>query len=184
MKGILILVMTLICMSSLMAFENYQTAMGFHFGTSTGSGYSVRHWGKTNGFQGTIAAYAYGSKGPDYEWSDFDDDNYKNARRQTGLLGLNYLWNLQRTPTYHFYVITGGSYTLQKVKRYYKPLEHDHPILSKWVNDNKWAIGAGPGFEMKFAERFHVSVELPITYNQKDDIVMYIPAVGVYYYFR
>jgi hypothetical protein len=37
---------------------------------------------------------------------------------------------------------------------------------------------------MKLANRFHVSVELPITFNHKDDLVMYIPALGIYYYFR
>jgi hypothetical protein len=91
---------------------------------------------------------------------------------------LNYLWNLQRTKDYHFYIISGGSYSLQKVKRYYNPETY------KWVNDNKWSVGAGPGFEMKLANRFHVSVELPITFNHKDDLVMYIPALGIYYYFR
>lgn len=178
MKRILLILIAVVCFSGLMAFENYNTSMGFHFGTSTGSGYSVRHWTNTNGYQITIAAYAYGSRNPEYDNNDFYDDNYKNARKQTGTLGLNYLWNLQKTKDYHFYIISGGSYSLQKVKRYYAPEDH------KWVNDNKWTVGAGPGFEMMLAERFHVSVELPITYNHKDDIVMYIPAVGVYYYFR
>lgn len=178
MKRYLLILLAIMCVSGLFAFENYNTAMGFHFGTSTGSGYSVRHWGKSNGYQATIAAYAYGSKNPDYSNSDFVGEDYKNARRQTGLLGLNYIWNLQKAKEYHFYVLTGGSYTLQKVKRYYSPND------SKWVNDNKWSIGAGPGFEMMLADRFHISVELPITYNHRDDIVMYIPAVGIYYYFR
>jgi hypothetical protein len=183
MKRYLLILFAIMCISGLFAFENYSTAMGFHFGTSTGSGYSVRHWGKGNGFQATIAAYAYGSKSPEYDANDFDsDENYKNARRQTGLLGLNYIWNLQKTKEYHFYVLTGGSYTLQKVKRYYAPV--GGVIESDWVNDNKWSIGAGPGFEMMLADRFHIAVELPITYNHKDDIVMYIPAVGIYYYFR
>ncbi|MDD3097882.1 MAG: hypothetical protein PHU99_09205 [Candidatus Cloacimonetes bacterium] len=178
MRRYLLIMIALCGITSLMAFEGYSTSMGFHFGTSTGSGYSVRHWTTTNGFQGTIAAYAYGSRNPDYESSDFNGDDYKNARRQTGMLGLNYLWNLQRTKDYHFYIISGGSYSLQKVKRYYDPETY------KWVNDNKWSVGAGPGFEMKLANRFHVSVELPITFNHKDDLVMYIPALGIYYYFR
>lgn len=184
MKRYVLILLAVMGMSALMAFEDYSTSMGFHFGTSTGSGYSVRHWTSSNGFQGTIAAYAYGSKNPNYDNSDFYNKPYKNARRQAGSLGLNYLWNLQRSPDYHFYILSGGSYTLQKVKRFYEPESPSGEITSKWVNDNKWSIGAGPGFELKLAERFHMSVELPITYNHKDDIVMYIPAVGIYYYFR
>ncbi|HQQ67338.1 MAG TPA: hypothetical protein PLX77_00780 [Candidatus Cloacimonadota bacterium] len=185
MKRYLLVLIALLAFGSLMAFERYSTAMGLHLGTSTGKGYSVRHWNKTNGYQATFSAYAWGSRHPDYEYSDFDaDEDYKNSRKQTGNFAVNYLWDLQRTNEYHFYLITGGNYTIQKVKRYHKPISSSYPILSEWVNNNKWAIGVGPGFELKLAERFHFTCELPITFNQRDDIVMYVPAIGVYYYFR
>ncbi|HOA30072.1 MAG: hypothetical protein KBB33_02700 [Candidatus Cloacimonetes bacterium] len=182
MKRFLLVLIALLAFGSLMAFEHYSTAMGLHMGTSTGKGYSVRHWSKTNGYQVTLSAYAYGSRHPDYEYYDIDGD-YKNARKQTGNFAVNYLWDLQRTKAHHLYIITGGNFTLQKIKRYYKPISNGDPIVSKWVDNNKWFIGVGPGVEMKLGERFHFSVELPITLNHRDDIVMYVPAAGIYYYF-
>lgn len=180
MKRIVLCLIVLVGLNALFAFQGYNSAMGLHFGTSTGNGYGIRHWNAQNGYQVVISAYAYGSKNPHYDIYDFDKD-YKDARRQAGELGLNYLWDLQRTRDYHFYIMSGGSYKLQKVKRFYKPNSGRSP---EWVRDDKWSVGAGPGFEWKLAERFHMSIELPITYNQKDDIIMYIPALGIYYYFK
>lgn len=175
MKRIVLCLIVLLAINALFAFNDYSTAMGLHFGTSTGNGYSIRKWNDNNGYQLVFSAYAFGSKkAPTY----FDDKNYKNGRRQAGEMSFNYLWDLRRTSDYHFYIMSGASYKLQKVKRFYRTGD------TEWVRDDKWAVGAGPGFEWKLAERFHMSLELPITYNQSDDIVPYIPALGIYYYFK
>lgn len=177
MKRIILSLIALVAINALFAFKGYDSAMGLHFGTSTGNGYSIRKWNGSNGFQAVFSAYAYGSKkAPRY----FDGKEYKDGRRQAGELSFNYLWDLRRTNDYHFYIMSGGSYKLQKVKRFYRDEDRD----PEWIRDDKWAVGAGPGFEWKLAERFHMSLELPITFNESDDIVPYIPALGIYYYFK
>ncbi|MCB5270719.1 MAG: hypothetical protein LHW56_02620 [Candidatus Cloacimonetes bacterium] len=174
-----ILIVLMVCASAhLLAMDAYDTAMGLHFGTSTGNGYSIRKWGKSSAYQVTFAAYATGQRDPNYHNSDFTHNEYHTARKNSVSLGANYLWELHDSDRYKFYVMTGMAYTMRKVKRYYAPDDN------KWVRDDRWTIGAGPGFEFEFSDRFHVSVELPMTYNNKDDITMYIPSGGFYYYFK
>jgi len=175
-KAMFLIILFAAC--SLMAESKYHTAMGLHFGISTGNGYSVRTWGTDNAYQFTFAAYATGDKDPDYKPSDFYNHDYRDARKNSLSLGVNYLWGLLRAESYDFYLITGGSFTYRKVKRYSSAYD------SRWVQDNRWAIGVGPGFEFEFSDRFHVAIEVPMTYNHKDDITMYIPSGGFYYYFK
>jgi len=173
------MIVLLLCgLTALSAMDKYDTAMGLHFGASTGNGYSIRKWGDANAYQFTFAAYATGDRNPDYDEYDFTGTDYRNARKNSVSLGVNYLWGLLNSERYNFYLMTGMSYTLRKVKRYYAPED------SKWVRDDRWAVGAGPGFEFEFSDRFHVCIEIPMTYNHNDDITMYIPSGGFYYYFK
>ncbi len=171
----------LICfllISGLLIAENYNTAMGLHFGTSTGNGYSYRKWGDAGAFQVTFAAYSTGDRNPDWNDSDFINRDYKDARKNSISLGMNYLWDLLQTEKYRFYLMTGTAYTYRKVKRF------TDPNTSSWERVDRWAIGVGPGFELEFSDRFHFSIEIPMTYNHNDDIIPYIPSVGFYYYFK
>lgn len=174
----LFIVLFLIVLAQLSAMDKYNSAMGIHIGASTGNGYSFRKWGETSAYQLTFSAYATGEKDPNYTSSDFTDHDYRNARKMNITFGGNYLWGLLTADHYNFYLMTGMSYTFRKVKRYYSVVD------SKFVRDDRWAIGVGPGFEVEFSDRFHLSIELPITYKQNDDITMYIPCAGFYYYFK
>jgi len=40
------------------------------------------------------------------------------------------------------------------------------------------------GYIAKSELPFSLAMELPITFNWKKEVVMYIPQVGVYYYFK
>lgn len=158
-----ILVVLFVCLSAHLAgLDKYNTAMGVHFGTSTGNGYSVRNWGKSNAYQLTFAAYTSGKR-----------NSTHNPRKNSISLGANYLWGLHDSEHYNFYIISGMAYTVRRVKE-----------DGIWESDDRWTAGAGPGFEFEFSDRFHVSIELPMTYNYKDDITMYIPSAGFYYYFK
>lgn len=174
-----ILIILFVCVTAHLAgMDKYDTAMGLHFGTSTGNGYSIRHWGKSNGYQATFAAYAIGKLNPEFDANDFVYDEFHTARKNSVSLGANYLWGLHDSERYKFYLISGMAYTVRRVKRYYAPDE------SKWRSEDRWTVGAGPGFEFEFSDRFHVSIELPMTYNYKDEIQPFIPAGGFYYYFK
>ncbi|MCB5263053.1 MAG: porin family protein, partial [Candidatus Cloacimonetes bacterium] len=155
-----ILILLFVCVSAHLAgMDKYNTAMGVHFGTSTGNGYSIRKWGNTNAYQLTFAAYTTGNRNSNH-----------NPRKNSISLGANYLWGLHDSQRYKFYVLSGMAYTIRRVKE-----------DGTWESDDRWAVGAGPGFEFEFSDRFHVSIELPMTYNYKDDITMYIPSGGFYY---
>ncbi|MCB5265506.1 MAG: hypothetical protein LHW41_04605 [Candidatus Cloacimonetes bacterium] len=174
-----ILIVLMVCASAqLAAMDTYNTAIGLHFGTSSGNGYSIRKWGDSNAYQVTFAAYATGKRDPIYQNSDFNNHEFRTARKNSVSMGVNYLWGLHDAERYKFYVMTGMSYIMRKVKRYYAPDDN------KWVRDDRWTIGAGPGFEFEFSDRFHVCIELPMSYNDRDDITMYIPSGGFYYYFK
>ncbi|HNQ43795.1 MAG TPA: hypothetical protein PKI59_05170, partial [Candidatus Cloacimonadota bacterium] len=109
-------------------------------------------------------------------------------------LGLNYLWSLHNGDWHRFYIISGGAISLNTVKEF--RMDYTRPDIysdydpipttkrSSWDQRNKWSIGAGPGFELKLGGRFHFTIELPMTIDENSDIVMYIPAAGIYYYFK
>ena len=158
-----ILIVLFVCLTAhLAAMDKYNTAMGVHFGTSTGNGYSIRKWGESNAYQLTFAAYTSRKHHP-----------YSITRKNSVSLGANYLWGLHDSERYKFYLMTGMAYTVRRVRE-----------DGLWKSDDHWTVGAGPGFEFEFSDRFHVSIELPMTYNDKDDITMYIPSGGFYYYFK
>lgn len=149
--------------------------MGLHFGTSTGNGYSFRKWNHAASYQVTFAAYT----------SDNDDPNFSNYTnfprthgRRTVSMGLNYIAPLLETDNYNFYMIAGGSYAYRLLRRYTNANDGD------WKRSDRWTLGVGPGFEFAFSDRFHMSIEFPMTVNNKSDITMTVPAGGIYYYFK
>lgn len=201
MRRYTIMMIILLFAISIYAIDETSLSMGFHFGTSTGSGYSFRKWGDLNGAQATIAAYSYGKSNPSFPSSFWDSESDQNTitvvrdgRKTNFTLGLNYLWSLHKGEWHRFYIISGGAFSLNSVKEfrmdyvrsdtysYYDP--RPTTKRSSWEQHNKWSIGAGPGFEIKIGGRFHFTLELPMTLNEKGDIVMYIPAAGLYYYFK
>jgi len=210
-KKILLLGLALMASLALGALEfNSDSAIGIHFGSSTGSGYAMRWFGAKNGLQATFGAYTLGSNKVRFERDLYDWDNeyygdslitVDQGGRETAVnLGVNYMLVLDRFQEGRVYIMGGGSYKYFKEKRfsmdyalqqeqgmedYYEHYEQVPNSLSERnVVQHRWTVGAGPGFEWALNKQFRMAVELPITYNWKHNIVMWLPQAGLYYYFK
>jgi hypothetical protein len=162
----------------LVATDKYDTALGIHLGSSTGSGYSLRKWYNNWGIQGTLAAYTSDNGKPQFShYTSFP----KTYGKRTVIMGLSYLNSLLMTEKTNFYLIAGGSYWIRRERIF------EDENASKWEDRDRWNIGVGPGFEFHFSDHFHFSIEFPMTVNYKDDTTdtsMFSPAGGIYYYFK
>lgn len=187
--------------------QNSQAAIGVHFGTSTGSGYAMRWMGPLHGLQVTFGAYTLGkNKSSFVEFDDWDSDYggdtlvtvTSNGRKAAANLGLNYIYNLDDFRNGRVYIMGGATYQYFQQKKfsqdfrlvvdpehYYNHYEPVPDTEDSWLKrEHRWTVGAGPGFEWALGKQFRLAVELPITYNWKHDIVMWIPQAGIYYYFK
>jgi hypothetical protein len=63
------------------------------------------------------------------------------------------------------YRAAGSVYTSHKVKSFFN-------------------VGIGPGAEIQAGRYFKLALELPVTYTGDKEFIMYIPQVGLYYYFK
>ena len=98
------------------------------------------------------------------------------------------LHTLDEFPNGKLYIMAGGSCRYIQ-KRMFEVDIVNHQV--DWESERsyqkrelRWTIGAGPGFEIGYGSKFRLALEMPLTYNWKNDIIMYIPQVGIYYYFR
>ena len=194
MKARYLLIMVSLLVISTLAFAydvDSRTALGLHFGTSSGNGYSMRWMKGDRGLQCTFGAYTAGSND---NVDDYDDDSYlvsirtAEGRRTSLELAANYLHTLDEFPNGLLYIMAGGSFKYFQ-KRMFEVDVNNHQI--DWDSERsylkrqlRWTIGAGPGFEIGYGSNFRFALEVPLTYNWKDEIVMYIPQAGIYYYFR
>lgn len=130
----------------------------------------------------------------------------ENGRLNIANIGLNYIHILDKFDVLkqkdhgRLYVMAGGSYQYYRQNIYTKDyhwvtvddtLDYDHyaPVddsdpLRESRLEHRWTAGAGLGVELAFGKNFRVALELPITYNWEQRIVMYIPQIGLYYYFK
>ena len=204
MKAKCMIIILLFGVSLLLAFEdaNSRVGLGLHFGTQTGNGYAMRWMGRLHGAQGTLGAYTIGSNNVKFEDSFWDYDESaatitrnKNGREAAVNLAANYLFMLDHFKTGRLYLIGGGSYTYYQKRVYSKQYRQQTPGSAYYEaidgtesdylkREDRWTVGFGPGFEIILGKQFRFSIEVPITYNYKDEIVMYIPQAGIYYYFK
>ncbi|MDD3524801.1 MAG: hypothetical protein PHQ41_08935, partial [Candidatus Cloacimonetes bacterium] len=121
-------------------------------------------------------------------------------------LGLNYIYTLDKFDVFRqkdhgrLYVMAGGSYEYYRQNTFskdyhwvqaadstdydhYEPLNDFDPIKTSTL-EHRWTAGAGLGVELGFGKNFRVALELPVTYNWEKRIVMYMPQIGLYYYFK
>jgi hypothetical protein len=185
---------------------NTKAGLGLHFGTSSGNGYSMRLCGKKHGVQFTIGAYTTGNNNPSFDTQMYFYDassqdsviTYERNGREKSFTGaINYLLFLDDFKTGRLYLMMGGAYTYNERKVFSMDYRRDSvygnsyyynviPDTDKnWIKaENRWTVGIGPGFDFSLGKKFRLSFEVPLTYNFKDEIVMYIPQVGLYYYFK
>ena len=97
---------------------------------------------------------------------------YKYSGETNFNLGLNLITVLQEFPAGRLYTIAGGSY------RYFSDTYDFGEV------NNRWTVGAGLGFELITVKNLRIALELPITYDWKGNLVMWIPMGGIYYYLK
>ncbi|MBW6513935.1 MAG: hypothetical protein K0B87_04160 [Candidatus Syntrophosphaera sp.] len=212
-KNLLLLTVFMLLALALSAeIQNSRTAIGVHAGTQSSSGYAMRWMDGLNGLQLTVGAYTRGSdeiRFPTqyYDWDSWDESDSlitvkKNGREASGNMGLNYIRTIDEFRNGRFYVFAGGYYKYFQRKQYtqdyslvtvsdtiYNDSYHYYiPVAgtedSELKVQHRWAVGAGPGFELYLGKQFRLALELPITYNWKHDIAMWYIQGGIYYYFK
>ncbi len=130
----------------------------------------------------------------------------ENGRLNIANIGLNYIHILDKFDVLkqkdhgRLYVMAGGSYQYYRQTvfskdyhwveavdsldySHYEPVNDNDPIRDS-VLEHRWTAGVGLGVELGFGKNFRVALELPITYDWEQRIVMYIPQIGLYYYFK
>ena len=162
----------------------------------------MRWMGPKLGLQATLGAYTSGSNDVKFNETYYDiNDEYtdneitinKKGRSTSGTVALNGLIMLDHFNRGRLYIMAGGSYTYHRERVYssrYIRSNYDNYNLvpnsktSTRKTENRWTAGIGPGIELGLSRHFRIAFEVPITYNYDDEIIMYIPQVGFYYYFN
>lgn len=178
------------------------SSIGLNYGTSTGSGYAMRWIGDKIGWQTTLALYTWGSDNVFFYANEYDSSGESQIKlsqtghRFYGSLGISGIIPLDRFNGGMFYLIAGGAYQYSSknkitatYQKYLDPAYTDTYYLVSGsevktnVVEHRWVTGLGPGIELSPIKHLHFSFELPLTINQKSEVVMYIPQVGIHYYF-
>ncbi|MCK9610562.1 MAG: hypothetical protein M0R67_05215 [Candidatus Cloacimonas sp.] len=207
MKRLLVIVVLLfvVCLSqgqtqsSKLKEESRNTGLGFHFGTISGNGFSYRKYYNKSGLQVTLGGFTSGSK----EINNSIYGNYngasiititENGRKTKLSSAINYVRTLDTNQVGRFYIVAGGSLLSSFIRQYeidyqmvdwtHYTLIKDHPERKKWDSDYAYYFGFGLGFDFNLGQNFHCTVELPLTVDEESEIKMYIPQVGIYYFFK
>ncbi len=182
-------------------------ALGLHFGNVSGNGLSYRRFFEKWGIQGVFGGYSTGTNAyQDFPDSvlvphDYTDQVYtvKDMGRKYVLnLGVSGIYPLKKTNLFTFYVTGGFSWAYSNRKNYkrdyladnietaqdFYQIDSSEDVYSGRVVKSYLNMGAGPGMEIKVGPYFKLAVEIPITYTGKHEFVMYVPQVGIYYYFK
>ncbi len=207
MKTTKYLILLLVILSTAMLFaediedHELKKALGLHFGTASGNGYSYRlMFGdkSEHSLQFVFGAMTTGDNDVDFDERvyiyDTSAENEKTlkGRKTSSSIGITYMNTLVKTGYTRFYFLWGGSYLysrrneftqkyLKDGSSYYYNASGDPVKVKK--NKDRWTLGVGPGFELFADKNLRVSLEIPITINNKSEVVPYIPQIGVYYYF-
>jgi len=181
--------------------DNTRMGIGLHFGTVSGNGYSMRWMGEDLGLQLTLGALTSGSNNVRFSNYYYPDDDeagspisVEKKGRDRSLTGaINLIIMLDHFKRGRLYLAGGCSYTNYKKRVFtmdYIESSYNNYVLVEGsrreedVLEHRWTAGLGPGVELGISSHFRIAFEVPITYNYKDDIVMYVPQVGLYYFFK
>jgi hypothetical protein len=181
-------------------------AFGVHFGNVSGNGYAYRYLGQQLGIQLVGGGFTTGNNNASLPNRVIDNDNYTNppslitrtddGRKYSFNLGGNLIFPLKRTGSALFYLHTGvcwkysdlkiykQNYSLDYISNYTSYYEPSGGVYSSHKVKSYVNYGIGPGVELLAGKYFKLSLELPITYTGNDELIMYIPQAGLYYYFK
>jgi hypothetical protein len=179
-------------------FENH--ALGVHFGNVSGNGYAYRYMAKNIGFQFVAGGYTSGTNHynlpdqvSDYEGiGDVPRVFSDNGRKYSVNLGGNVILPLKRTENTLFYIHSGVCWFYSDTKRFNREYQYynsglyssDTDVFTSYKIRSYVNVGIGPGAEFLIGKYFKFVLELPITYTGNNELIMYIPQAGLYYYFK
>ncbi|MDD2331852.1 MAG: hypothetical protein PHI68_04265 [Candidatus Cloacimonetes bacterium] len=169
---------------------NNTHAFGLHYGTVSGYGYGYRFFKGNQGCQFTLFAMTTGSNDKDFDATAYGVTVDEKTGRRTMLnLGANYLHVLNdfNKSNVRFYLLGGGAYNFyRKTMVYQNYIEHSAfgDSYKKTKNKDTWVLGFGPGIEANPKKNIRLSLELPVSYKSDGSLIMFIPQVGLYYYFK
>ena len=191
--------------------QNLSQGLGFAAGMPSGAGFSYRFVGNNLGFQISSGMISFNNGDDEYPMHPQDGTNYFDCdgvdtsttyswndygRNTSGNLGLLLIRPLHRSEQSLFYGFLGlsGYFHFEEVQAqdYHYICENDSTVLYEEIGDlysadefeTTWFFGAGIGIQWNLTENIRISAELPITVSDKKDFFMYIPQVGLHYYFR
>jgi len=176
-------------------------ALGLHFGNVSGNGLSYRYFFDNIGLQAVLGGYNSGVNSfsfPDQIMKTESESvasftKVDRGRKYSLNLGINAIFTLKRTDSFIFYLAGGlcwkyynetiykQNYTLSEDSVKYLPsgtVSNDKDV------SNLLNMGFGPGVQLPLGKYFKLSIEIPVTYTGRHQFIMYVPQVGVYYYFK
>lgn len=181
-------------------------AFGIHFGNVSGNGYAYRYMGEQLGIQLVAGGFTTGNNKVSFPNRLIDYDNYSNppstlnrlekGRKYNFNIGGNLIFPLKKTDTAIFYLHSGAcwmysdekifrqSYELDYVSNYTVYYDASGDIKSSHKVKSYVNFGIGPGVEIQAGKYFKLAIELPVTYTGNNELIMYIPQAGLYYYFK
>ncbi len=207
MKKLLISTIILFQMTLLFSQEQpLRHGLGFAAGMLSGSGFSYRQINQKYGFQVTFGLLSFRNESSDFidgyrtagDGLDMEPTytEEKHGRETSGNIGFMLYRILNRSNRSLFYGMIGvGNYFSEDIiyrrdYRYvhveadtysYQPVS---PIRKDQERDFTTYMGLGFGLEWSLTNNIHLTIEWPLTVTNKGDIYMYVPQVGIHYYFK
>ena len=188
--------------------QGWTKGLGFAAGMPAGIGFSYRSVGEHWGYQisGGVISNTWGHDDYRYEitstwWGDDVDTSQVyhwsyHDRNTDGNLGLLFIRPLHRTSRSMFYGFLGlgGFLSINEITRqdWHYVIEDDSTVVYREIGDEyaadeiyvTWYLGAGIGIQWNLTENIRISAEMPVTVTNEKNVYMYVPQIGVHYYFR
>jgi len=187
--------------------KDLEYGLGFSAGMISGSGFSFRKLSDDFGYQVNLGALMDRSSGCDdcfpdeYERqlrADDNEDFTDNSKGSTihANLGFNLYKPLHNGKYTRLYLLAGTAAYFSQEKVSKQDYTYND-VDSVWVktgkqrdhfdNDLTVNIGAGFGIDYKLIDNIRLSLEWPLVLCFPEDemkIIMYIPQIGIHYYFK
>ncbi|MDP3113393.1 MAG: hypothetical protein Q8M98_01330 [Candidatus Cloacimonadaceae bacterium] len=147
------------------------TAMGFHLGRMSASGYSMRFMGPKAGLQLTMGAYTIGRNdvrlGDTIQQDDVDSliTITKTGKEVVVNIGANYIHTLDDFGNGRLFLVAGGAYGYHQEDQFSKKYRRNSSTSyyydaipdseeEKSVHRHNWTVGIGPGIELNLSPSF------------------------------
>jgi len=201
-------ILPLVFILSVPALSEPIHGLGFAAGQLSGVGLSYRVMTEHYGAQVTFGALSikdesseinYPNNGQypiDTTWpmAQSYSETY-HLRSTDGNIGLMFMKTLHRSKWATLYALTGFCtffqidkyeeqlYELENINNEYYEYRASGEAKKYTEKKNTLYGGLGIGIEIRFSTNIRMAIEWPLTYSSKGDFIMYIPQVGLHYFF-